>query len=152
VTVEHSPAGTISARDPGHLHPALLSAVRLGVAAVWIYEGLWLKMLYPSPHELAVMRAVTVGSLSPTTLLFLIGCGELLLGLGVLSSVHPRFLAWFQGVILVLMNALGIAFTGKAIADPAGLVVHNLPFLLCILILGVHAPAPSTRPSAGEKR
>ncbi len=98
------------------------------------------------------MSAVPVHSLSPATLLFLIGCGELLLGLGVLSGIYPRFLAWFQGVILVLMNALGIAFAGKAIADPAGLVIHNVPLLLCILVLGVHTPAPPARLSAGEKR
>lgn len=112
--------------------------MRLAVAAVWIYEGLWLKMVRPAPHELAVMGSMSLGSVSPGRLLFVIGSGEVLLGLGVLSGLYSRFLAWFQGVILVLMNGMGILFAGKAIADPAGLVIHNLPFLLCIVVLGIY--------------
>ncbi len=122
------------------MHPALLIAIRCAVAAVWIYEGLWLKVVHPSPHELAVVESIRFGSLSPSQLLLLIGCGETALGLGVLSGRQDRFLAWFQGAILVLMNALGILLGGTAIADPFGLVIHNLPFLLCIVVLGVYGP------------
>jgi len=128
------------------VHPALLAAIRVAVAAVWIYEGLWLKVLRPSPHELAVVQSVAVGLLSPPRLLFLIGCGETLLGLGVLSRLYARPLAWFQGALLVLMNGLGIAFGGSAIPDPFGLVIHNLPLFLCIVALGVHAPGAFAPP------
>lgn len=138
-------SGTSSGKGLERGHPALFAALRLSVAAVWIYEGLWLKILHPSPHELAVMRSVTVGALPPSRLLFLIGCGEILLGLGVLSGLYPRFLAWFQGIILVLMNGIGILFAGQAIGDPIGLVIHNLPFLLCIAVLGAYSPSPRTR-------
>src|SRR5437899_3434041 len=77
-----------------------LMAVRITVSAVWIYEGLWLKMIHPAAHELAVMRSVALGPLPPDLLLFGIGCGELLLGLGVLSGFSPRFLMLFQATIL----------------------------------------------------
>src|SRR5207253_451902 len=103
-------------KDPDSMHPALLAAIRLAVAAVWIYEGLWLKVLRPSPHELAVVQGIHIGPLSPSRLLLIIGGGELLLGVGVLSARYDRLLAWVQGVVLVLMNALGILFAGTAIS------------------------------------
>jgi uncharacterized membrane protein YphA (DoxX/SURF4 family) len=122
------------------IHPALLTAIRLSVAAIWLYEGLWLKIVHPVPHELAVVESVAFGPLSPERLLALIGGGETLLGLGVLSGLYPRFLAWFQGSVLVLMNGIGIAFSHGAIADPVGLVLKNLPLLLCIIALGLYSP------------
>ncbi len=134
------------------MNPPLLAIVRLAVAAVWIYEGLWLKVVRPAPHELAVAQSVTLGLLSPITLLRVIGGGETLLGLGVLSGRYPRFLAWFQGLVLVLMNVLGILFAGSAIPDPVGLVIHNLPLLACIIVLGAGGSTSAARPRGGGKR
>jgi uncharacterized membrane protein YphA (DoxX/SURF4 family) len=133
------------------IHPALLIALRLSIAAIWLYEGLWLKILHPSPHELAVVEAVPFGKLSPAQVLALIGAGETLMGLGVLSGLYPRFLAWFQGSVLVLMNGIGIAFSHGAIADPVGLVLKNLPLLLCILVLGLYSPEKRVRLRAAKK-
>lgn len=134
---------------PRRVPPTLLIAFRIAVAAVWIYEGLWLKLLRPAPHELAVVASFAAGPLSPRELLAVIGCGETLLGLGVLSGLFARLLAWFQGTLLVLMNGLGILFAGEAIADPFGLVIRNLPLLLCVVTLGVQAPhADRKAPSA----
>jgi uncharacterized membrane protein YphA (DoxX/SURF4 family) len=133
------------------VHPPLLAAIRLAVAAVWIYEGLWLKVVRPAPHELAVAQSVTVGPFSPATLLHLIGGGETVLGLAVLSGRFDRVLAWFQGVVLVLMNAIGILFAGSALPDPVGLVIHNLPLLLCIVVLGVYGPGSAAPPGAARK-
>jgi uncharacterized membrane protein YphA (DoxX/SURF4 family) len=134
------------------IHPALLTAIRLSVAAIWLYEGLWLKIVRPVPHELAVVAAVAFGPLSPERLLALIGGGETLLGLGVLSGLYPRFLAWFQGSVLVLMNGIGIAFSHGAIADPVGLVLKNLPLLLCIIVLGLYSPRePPWLPTKGKR-
>jgi uncharacterized membrane protein YphA (DoxX/SURF4 family) len=114
--------------------------MRVAVAAVWIYEGLWLKVLRPAPHELALVAAVAPAPLSPARFLLLIGCGETLLGLAVLSGLYARPLAFFQGTLLVLMNFLGILFGGGSIADPVGLVIRNVTLLLCIAALGLHGP------------
>lgn len=128
--------------------PGLLTAIRLSVAAIWLYEGLWLKILHPAPHELAVVETVPRGPLTAAQFLALIGGGETLMGLGVLTGRYPRFLAWFQGSVLVLMNGAGIAFSHGAIADPVGLVLRNLPLLLCIIGLGLHRPPK--RPLPGD--
>jgi uncharacterized membrane protein YphA (DoxX/SURF4 family) len=122
------------------VHPVLLAAMRVAVAAVWIYEGLWQKVLRPAPHELAIVQSVAFGPVTPLLFMRSIGIGETLLGLAVLSGLYSRPLAWVQGVLLVLMNGIGIAFSDGAIADPVGLVLRNLPLLLCIAALGVHGP------------
>jgi uncharacterized membrane protein YphA (DoxX/SURF4 family) len=143
----------VSAIHPASaIPPALLTAIRLSVAAIWLYEGLWLKIVHPVPHEVAVVESVAFGSLTPERLLALIGGGETLMGLGVLSGLYPRFLAWFQGSVLVLMNGIGIAFSHGAIADPLGLVLKNLPLLLCIIVLGLYSPgAPTWLPVRGKR-
>ena len=127
-------------------HPLFLFCTRCVVASVWLYEGLWLKLIARAPHEMAVVRGV-VGdaSLAPSTLLLVIGAGETLLALGVLSGWFNRPLAWFQIGLLLAMNAGGILFGGNAIREPLGLLVHNAPFLLCIALLGLHGPGALRR-------
>ena len=122
----------------------LFLVVRVTVAAVWLYEGLWLKVLLRAPHELAVVESLPhVLPLSPTDLLTLIGFGETLLAVGVLSGLFWRPLALLQAALVVLMNTGGIVFAGgTAIGDPLGLVVHNLPFLACIALIGAYGPGP----------
>jgi hypothetical protein len=43
----------------------------------------------------------------------------------------------------VAMQTMGIIFAGGAAIDPPlGLVVHNLPFLTCISLIGTLGPGP----------
>lgn len=105
--------------------------VRAAVAAVWIYEGLWCKVLGRSPSELAVVEAVPVygpkyGRLFLTTL----GWAELALGAWVLSGVAPGLAALAQSVLLVTLNANGLAWSRHLIHDPAGMVLKNIAFLV----------------------
>jgi ligand-binding SRPBCC domain-containing protein len=127
----------------------LLPAIRLVVALTWLYEGLWLKIIRQAPHELAVV-ASAAGSLpvpvQPLTLLRLIGLGETLLGIGVLTGKHSRLLSRIQIALLVGMNGAGILFGKGSIEDPAGLVITNLPFALCIVALGSAQTPKETEP------
>jgi uncharacterized membrane protein YphA (DoxX/SURF4 family) len=150
VSKRRFPFRTRYPKTSAHLPLPWLVSFRLTVAAIWIYEGLWLKLVHPAPHELAVMRSVAISPLPPERLLFVIGCGEVLLGVGVLGGVAPRLLAGVQATILVLMNGIGILFGGNSIPDPVGLVIHNLPFLMCILILGWSEPVTGEAGHAGR--
>jgi uncharacterized membrane protein YphA (DoxX/SURF4 family) len=86
-------------------------------------------------------------------MLALIGCGETLLALGVLSGLFSRPLAWLQAALVVLMNTGGIVFAGgTAIEDPLGLVIHNLPFLACVALVGTYGPGPHTLTLSSSKK
>ncbi|HEY7370097.1 MAG TPA: DoxX-like family protein, partial [Thermoanaerobaculia bacterium] len=102
------------------INPALLRVIRFCVAAVWIYEGLFQKIVGPAEHELAVVQSLPGLPVSALTLLRIIGIGETLLGIAVASGLYARPLAIFQGLLLITMNGLGIALGGGAIADPVG--------------------------------
>lgn len=118
-----------------------LAALRLVVALLWLYEGLYLKVIAPSAHELQIVTEVVGGSgISPRAFMAVIGAGETLLALGVLSGLFFRPLAVFQIVLLLAMNGSGIAFGNGSITEPLSLLVHNLPFLACIALIGVYGP------------
>lgn len=117
-----------------------LALIRCIVAGVWIYEGLYSKILFRLPHEMAVVAPVAPAlRLSPAAFLFVIGLGESLLGAAVLSGFCRRPLAWFQAVLLLGMNIGGILWGEGAIAHPLGLIVHNLPFGVCIFLTALRA-------------
>ena len=124
------------------IHPQIVFTLRFIVALVWLHEGLWLKLITRAPHEVAVVESVgQIGPIAPLQLLLLIGAGETLLAMGVLSGVFWRALSVFQIVLLVTMNTIGIiSGGGSAIPDPVGLVIKNLPLLMCIALIGLYGP------------
>ncbi|MHA3772523.1 DoxX-like family protein [Verrucomicrobiota bacterium sgz303538] len=120
------------------LNPHFVAAGRAIVALTWLYQGFWLKVVALDPHHLEIVTHV--GFSSPEIALRLIGLGETLLGLGVLSGILYRWIALFQIVLIVAMNVTGILFGGGSIAHPAGLLIGNLPLLFCIALVGWYGP------------
>lgn len=101
------------------------------VAAVWLYEGFWCKVLARSRHEFEVVEQVPF--LAPATshaLLRLLGVLETALGGWVLTTWQPIEAAAVQTVLLVGLNSAGIYFSRHRIPDPAGMVVKNAAFLV----------------------
>lgn len=105
--------------------------VRVAVAAVWLYEGLWCKLLGGDPNQLTVVEAVPrlgpkVGALFLKTL----GVVEVTMGVWALSGFEPIACATAQTALLVALNANGILWSRHLIHDPAGMVVKNFSFLV----------------------
>lgn len=105
--------------------------VRVAVAGVWIYEGLWCKILARAPDELRVVQAVPhYGERFGAVFLRTLGWVELALGLWVLSGVAPGHCALAQTALLIGLNSAGLAFSRHVIHDPAGMVFKNFAFLV----------------------
>ena len=101
------------------------------VAAVWLYEGLWCKVLGRSPHEFEVIEQVPF--LAPATahaLLRVLGLVETALAAWILAGWQPIAAAVAQTALLVGLNAAGIYFSRHRIPDPAGMLVKNAAFLV----------------------
>ncbi|HWD41465.1 MAG TPA: DoxX-like family protein [Fimbriimonas sp.] len=113
-----------------------LLAVRLALAALWAYEGLWLKVIRQDPHELKIV-APAVGHLGLPGLpcMIAIGLAETALAVFVAAGIWAKPLAWVQLGGLVTMNLLGIVLGAGEIADPSYLLVHNLPTFACIYVI-----------------
>ena len=108
-----------------------LFVVRLILSAVWLYNGTYLKVIAVDPEHLRVVEAVgQVGPLAPPDFLFLIGLGETILGLWILSGWQYRWSCRLQFALIVLMNLIGILSGG--VPNPAAVIITNLPLLACI--------------------
>jgi hypothetical protein len=113
--------------DP--LPPAWL--VHGAVAAVWLYEGLWCKLLGGQPQQREVVRAVPYfGPRIGVAFLYALGAVEVALGLWVLSGIAPLACALAQTLLLVALNMAGVVFSRHLIHDPAGMLVKNAAFLV----------------------
>jgi uncharacterized membrane protein YphA (DoxX/SURF4 family) len=105
--------------------------VRIAVAGVWIYEGLWCKILGRAPDELRVVQAVpNYGPRIGAAFLHALGWVELAVGLWVLSGIAPGLCALAQTMLLVGLNSAGLLFSRHVIHDPAGMVCKNFAFLV----------------------
>ncbi len=108
--------------------PWLLHAA---VAAVWLYEGLWSKLLGGDPNQFRIAGEMPfLGPASGRTVLKLLGAGEAALAFWVLWGRWPLACVLVQTVLLVALNANGILWTRRLIHDPAGMVVKNFAFLV----------------------
>jgi len=111
------------------LPPLLL--VRAAVAAVWLYEGLWCKLLGRERRQVLVVEAVPkLGPLVGRQFLLALGIVETALAVWVLSGVAPGLCAIVQTALLVALNANGLLWARHIIHDPGGMVVKNAAFLL----------------------
>ena len=113
---------------------------RVAVALVWLYNGLWCKLLdgCPSHREIIVSGASPFG-ITPTPVRVAIGLAEVVLALWVLSGRKRVRAAWIQTLILAVMNGSGLLLAGDRIAEPGGLIVHNLAFLTLVWVVGSSA-------------
>jgi uncharacterized membrane protein YphA (DoxX/SURF4 family) len=105
--------------------------IRSAVAAVWVYEGLWCKLLGGAPDQRRVVEAVPrLGPRTGASFLLALGAVETALGAWVLSGLAPVPCALVQTLLLVTLNANGIVWARRLIHDPAGMVVKNFAFLV----------------------
>jgi hypothetical protein len=111
------------------LVPAWL--IRGAVAAVWVYEGLWCKLLGGEPNQLRIVEAVpNFGSRLGRLFLTALGAVELALGVWAFSGWQPLYCAVAQTALLVTLNANGLLWSRHLIHDPGGMVVKNFAFLV----------------------
>ncbi len=108
-----------------------LPLVRSAVAAVWLYEGLWCKLLGRERRQREVVLAVPrLGRLLGPHFLVALGVVEVALAVWVMSGVARGLCALVQTVLLVALNANGLLWARHIIHDPAGMVVKNVSFLV----------------------
>ena len=102
---------------------------------MWLYEGLWCKLLGRMPSQQQVVEAVPfLGPTAAPYLLRLLGLVECGLAVWVLSGWEPVWAAAAQTALLLTMNANGLIFARRLIHDPAGMVVKNAAFVVLMWV------------------
>ena len=109
--------------------------IRAAVAAVWLYEGLWCKLLRGQPHQLEVVETVPYfGPRIGALFLKVLGVVEVALAAWTLSANSPVMCAVVQTLLLVALNANGLLWARHIIHDPAGMVIKNFGFLVLVWV------------------
>ncbi|HTT41336.1 MAG TPA: DoxX-like family protein [Burkholderiales bacterium] len=109
--------------------------IRAAVAAVWLYEGLWCKLLRGQPHELKVVEAVPhLGPAAGAVFLRVLGVAEVALAAWALSAIAPLQCAAAQTLLLIALNGGGLLWARHIIHDPAGMIVKNSAFLVLVWV------------------
>lgn len=117
----------------GLLPPVWL--IRCAVAAVWLYEGLWCKLLHGQPHEFEVVAAVPYfGPRIGRSFLHTLGAVEVAVAGWSISGTAPLPCAIAQTALLAALNASGLVWARHLIADPAGMIVKNASFLVLVWV------------------
>lgn len=112
-----------------------LSVGRVAISLMWLYQGLWCKVLGRTPrHQRVIESAPLFRGGSAHFFLLALGWLETLLSFWVLSGKFSQVAASVQIALLIGMNAGGLLWARKIIPDPAGMVFHNFVFLVLIWI------------------
>jgi uncharacterized membrane protein YphA (DoxX/SURF4 family) len=111
-------------------------AARVAIALVWLYNGLWSKVLGGSAHHASVVSAVPgfEGGFGGWVLVT-IGIIETALALWVLAGYRPRVGAIAQTALLAAVNTGGLLWAREEIPDPINMIVQNLAFIVLIWFL-----------------
>ncbi|MGB3549052.1 MAG: DoxX-like family protein [Candidatus Binatus sp.] len=109
----------------------LLIVMRAAVAAVWLYEGLWCKVLGRAQLEAQVVAKVPrFGPRFGQSFLKALGVVEVVLAGWVISGIYPGACAIVEVALLVVLNVNGLLWSRDIIPDPAGMIVKNIAFLV----------------------
>jgi len=111
--------------------------IRAVIAAVWLYEGFWNKLLGRAQREAQVVAAVPrFGPRFGLLFLKALGVIEVAIAIWVMWGVLPGACALTQITLLIILNANGLMWARHIIHDPAGMVIKNLAFLVLVWACG----------------
>jgi len=115
--------------------------IRASIALVWLYEGLWCRLLGGVPRHAEVIATTPfIGPAAAGAALITLGLAECGIAAWVLSGRRMRQAALVQTVLLVAMNAGGTIWARRLLPDPGGMIVQNMAFLVLIWIAAEDSP------------
>jgi hypothetical protein len=109
--------------------------IRLAVGGVWLYEGLWCKLLRRERRQFEIVAAVPYfGPRRGALFLSALGAAEVVLAAWAFSGFEQLACAIAQTLLLVTLNANGLIWARRIIHDPGGMVVKNFAFLVLVWV------------------
>ena len=100
------------------------------VAGVWLYHGLWCKVLGRCPDQARVVDELPgVRGGRSKALLRALGVAETVLAAWVISGARPRLAAATGTTLVLALNAGGFAFGRRHIVAPKALLLENAFFV-----------------------
>src|SRR5258708_5789728 len=119
---------------------------RAAVASVWLYQGLWCKLLGRVPHHREIVRTVPFLNASQAHwALAALGSLECVLAAWVLSGIWGHEAALMQTILLGCMNVAGLFWGSPHTPPPLRQHLPDSAFILLpwIAPAGLCPPAPA---------
>jgi len=108
---------------------------RVVIASVWLYQGVWCKLLGRAPrHQEIVEAAAFLDPAQARLLLYGLGAFECVLAAWMLSGIALREAAAAQTLVLVSMNITAMFRARDLISDPIGMLLQNTAFLTLVWV------------------
>ncbi|HLK13614.1 MAG TPA: DoxX-like family protein [Fimbriimonadaceae bacterium] len=127
-------------------HALIHLAARLGLAVVWVYQGLVPKLLFPQAGEAAIMRQANLPLLPPTTWLVIVGVLEVVYGVLVIACFRSRWVIGLQIPALVALSLAALLTTPKLFVGPFNPLTLNVALLALVAVaLFAEQDLPSAR-------
>ena len=115
---------------------------------MWVYHGLWCKVLARCADQLAVVADLPfVPRPLARAALTALGLTEVALAAWVLSRRAPREAALAETALLALMNGGGLLWSRRHIAHPTALLAENVAFLALVWWTARNDAATASPPS-----
>jgi hypothetical protein len=112
------------------------------ISSVWIFHGLYSKLLNGVPRHRAIVGRV-LGEEWAVPVTIIVGILEVTLGLWALSRWRRRECALVQTLAIVTMNSLEIARARDLLLSAPGMLLLNAMFLIGVWIWTL-APGPGS--------
>jgi uncharacterized membrane protein YphA (DoxX/SURF4 family) len=129
------PGGRHGAPPKSWRTQAIPILLRLGLAFLWVYEGLILKFLLRDPASLVIVARTGMVPAHIPRFLDLLGGMEIALGLAMLIGLWVRELAVLQVALLTAFTAIVGWTSPGCLSDPLGGLVKNVAVIGCALAL-----------------
>jgi len=101
---------------------------QIGIGCVWIFHGLYSKMLDGIPRHRLIVGKI-LGKKRAQSATRIIGLLEFLLGVWAFTGWQPLWCAPTQTTAIVAMNLLEILFARELLISAVGMLILNLGFL-----------------------
>jgi hypothetical protein len=117
--------------------PRVTWLLRGGMALVWVTEGIFPKVFFQQPMELAVVSGSGLVPLDPSTFLVLLGLAQAASGVAAVLARGKLlvFIVGAQALALLMLPALVSWQDPTLWVHPFGPMTKNLPILACTLMV-----------------
>lgn len=118
-------APNVSATGVAPPLPLHVTVIRFGIASIWLFHGLFAKLLGQIPRQQAIVERV-VGTAWSGASVKGIGLVEVLMALWMISGKRPGWCAAAMTLMLAGMNVFEIAYAMDLLLAPAWMVGANI--------------------------
>lgn len=125
------------------MHQRTIRLAGAFIAGVWVFHGLYSKLLNGVPRHREIVARV-VGEELATPVTTMIGAGEIMLGLWMWSGRKRRACAAAQTAALVSMNTLEIARADDLLISARGMLLLNALLIATAWVWASSDPRPNT--------